>query len=306
MRPGRRSVVGGILASAVQPRVRVNCTRETMTSFSIVIATLQAGNTLQRCLDSIWAQEHPNVELVVMDGASTDDTVHILERNADRIAFLRSEPDRGIYHAWNKALDYVTGDWILFLGADDRLAAPAALGRIAEGLAGLKDTVRVAYGSMTIVDGTGSVLRRVGAPWPEVRELVPIALPLPHPATFHRRVLFDEVGRFDESYRICGDYELLLRCILTRDPVFIPRVVVVEMQSGGVSDDPSHEALLHIENHRAQHAHGLETRPAWRVPDVVRAQARLRVRRTLGPQREIGIVRAYRRLLRRPQDPRLR
>ena len=279
--------------------IRARCPGEPMIDFSIVIATLDAGSTLQRCLDSVWSQDHPSVEVVVMDGGSSDETVAVLERNADRIHYWRSERDRGIYQAWNRALDHVTGDWVLFLGASDRLAGPDVLGRIARALTSVDQDTRVAYGSLDVVDSSGRLERRVGAPWVEVRELVGVALPMGHPATFHRRSLFEDVGRFDESYRICGDYELLLRDVLTRDPVFLPGIVVTEMQAGGVSDDPGHEARLHIENHRAQLAHGLTTTPAWRTPHVLRARTRLFIRGRLGPVREAQIVRAYRRVSRR-------
>ncbi|MES2278321.1 MAG: glycosyltransferase family 2 protein [Bacteroidota bacterium] len=88
---------------------------------SIIIVTLNVADSLQPCLDSIYKQTYPNIEIVIMDGLSTDGTVDILKANDSRIACWRSEKDGGIYQAMNKGLDYITGDWVYFLGADDIL-----------------------------------------------------------------------------------------------------------------------------------------------------------------------------------------
>jgi len=88
---------------------------------SIIIVTYNAGATLQACLDSIYSQPYKNLEIIVIDGKSTDDTVAILERNSRHLAFWKSEKDNGVYDAMNKAVKHVTGQWVYFLGADDEL-----------------------------------------------------------------------------------------------------------------------------------------------------------------------------------------
>jgi glycosyltransferase involved in cell wall biosynthesis len=274
-------------------------------ALSIVIATYNAADSLQRCLDSIWSQDYERIEVVVIDGGSRDGTKSVIERNQDRIGYWRSEPDKGIYDAWNKALDHATGDWLMFLGADDRLAGPDVMLRMGSALSGIDPPTRVAYASLVVVSPDGVVVRRVGAPWEDLRGLLATGLPIPHPATFHRRELFDDIGRFDTSYRICGDYELLLRELPLRPPQFVPGLVVVEMRAGGVSDDPRHEALLLIENHRAQLKHGITDKRWWQTSRIIRARIRLAFRRLLGSNNEVRFVRAYRRLRGHGQDPRL-
>lgn len=88
---------------------------------SIIIVTYNAANTLQACLDSIYAQTYPSLEIIVMDGKSEDGTVQILEKNIKQIAYWESEKDAGIYYAMNKALKHVRGEWVCFMGADDEL-----------------------------------------------------------------------------------------------------------------------------------------------------------------------------------------
>jgi glycosyltransferase involved in cell wall biosynthesis len=88
---------------------------------SIIIVTLNVAHYLQDALNSIYEQTYPNIEIVIMDGLSTDGTIDILKANNEKITLWRSEKDGGIYEAMNKALDYITGEWVYFLGADDVL-----------------------------------------------------------------------------------------------------------------------------------------------------------------------------------------
>ena len=110
---------------------------------SIIIVTYNAAKTLQKCLDSIYNQRYPNLEIIIIDGASTDGTVNILEENSSKIYFWLSEKDAGIYDAMNKALDYFTGSWVYFLGADDEL-----LDDFSNLAFELEDTSSIYYGSV--------------------------------------------------------------------------------------------------------------------------------------------------------------
>ena len=95
------------------------------------MAVLNGEAGLGRALDSIVGQTYPEVEVVVMDGGSTDGTLDILRGYGPRIAHWASGRDTGVFNAWNKALDHVTGDWICFLGADDWYAGNDVMARVA-------------------------------------------------------------------------------------------------------------------------------------------------------------------------------
>lgn len=256
-------------------------------SFSVVLAVRNGARTIEHALDSVFAQTHDRVELVVIDGASTDDTTAILERNADRIAYWVSEPDDGIYQAWNKALDHVTGDWICFLGADDRYHAPDVLAEVAAGLPA-DPGIRVAYGALDKLWPDGRVYHARGSDWgPGRRKRFRRGEMIPHPATFHHRTLFERNGRFDESFRIAGDYEFLLRELLDHDPTYIP-VVVVDMAAGGVSDRPRNRYRVAREVYRARYMHGIARAPAWRSMPLYRKLYGIWLRNTMEGLR--GIV----------------
>jgi len=102
---------------------------------TIIVAVRNGERTLQRCIDSVTAEGYANKELIVFDGASTDGTGQILQANNDKITYWKSEADRGVYHAWNKALDRASGEWICFLGADDAFANRGMLASLAPRLA---------------------------------------------------------------------------------------------------------------------------------------------------------------------------
>jgi glycosyltransferase involved in cell wall biosynthesis len=262
---------------------------------SIVVATRDCAETIDRCFRSVVGQTYPHVELVVIDGGSTDGTVSIIERYETEIAYWETKPDRGIYDAWNKALDHVSGDWVLFLGADDQFAGAAALAGIEQAASEADPRIRVVYGELDTVARDGAVLRRDGEPWPNVRAAFRNGMSIPHSATLHRRQLFEIVGRFDESYRIAGDYELLLRELIDRDALFVPGVLV-RKGAGGLSDRPDSRVLRLTEAERARRMHGLARGPVALAPAVIRARVREIFRRTLGPRAEATAHSMYRRL----------
>ena len=116
---------------------------------SIITAVRNNRATLADALDSILAQNYPNVELIVIDGVSTDGTLAVIQRYAERIAHLLSEPDRGVYDALNKGLRLATGDVVGFLHADDCYADDRVLSRIAAALA--DPAVDACYGDLRYV-----------------------------------------------------------------------------------------------------------------------------------------------------------
>jgi glycosyltransferase involved in cell wall biosynthesis len=98
-----------------------NRNRETAPLISVITVTFNAKKFIEACIESVNTQNYKNIEHVILDGGSTDGTIDSLERLNDKIGYWRSEPDKGIYDAMNKAVTYARGQWILFLGADDTL-----------------------------------------------------------------------------------------------------------------------------------------------------------------------------------------
>jgi glycosyltransferase involved in cell wall biosynthesis len=202
---------------------------------SVAVATFNAVATLERCIKSVSGQTYRRKELIVIDGGSNDGTVEVLKHNSEQIAYWVSEADRGIYHAWNKALQVTQGDWVYFLGADDYFIDDQVLDRVVPYLQGGSTKARVIYGRVDLVRADGSVIVTFGSPWDRKRFFQ--LMTLPHQGVFHHRSLFEVHGGFNEEFRIAGDYELLLRELKSHDPLFIPDVTIAAMQFGGMSSD---------------------------------------------------------------------
>jgi glycosyltransferase involved in cell wall biosynthesis len=196
---------------------------------TVITAVFNAERSLASCLDSVLNQDYPNVEHIVIDGASSDGTLEILGRYSDRIAFWKSEPDRGIYHAWNKGLRESHGEWICFLGADDEFLphAISSYMTLAEGNPGaefLSSRIRITY--------PRGFDKTAGEPWtwPRFARFMCAV----HVGSMHHRGLFERYGVFDTSYKSAADYEFLLRARSDLKTAFTPAVTVA-MQAGGAS-----------------------------------------------------------------------
>lgn len=206
---------------------------------SIIVVVKDCASTMQQCIDSVSNQTFQDKELIIIDGGSTDGTVDILKANESKFSYWESKPDRGIYHAWNKALNHVNGDWIYYLGADDYLWEDSVLEKIAVYLE--SGSSRVIYGKVNVVNQFGKVLGTYGEPWEKIKNNFQELMVIPHQGVFHHISLFNEYGKFDERYKISGDYEFLLRDLKSNNALFIDNIIVTGMRHGGVSSNASYK-----------------------------------------------------------------
>ena len=196
---------------------------------SIIIATYNASKTLKRCLDSIISQKTDGIEILVIDGFSTDSTMKIVKSFGERIDYSISEKDKGIYDAWNKGVNVAHGDWIMFLGADDYLldgSIKLYMNYLSNGDYSNMDIIsaRCKY----VKDGRFIDIRGEKYDYKTFCRYMNIS----HGSTLHNRNLFVELGKFDLSYRICADYEFLLRKVLIAEFINSPTFC---MEAGGMS-----------------------------------------------------------------------
>ena len=224
-------------------------------TISVIVAVFNGAKTLQQCIDSVANQTYLNNELIVIDGGSADGTVDILKNNSNKITFWTSEPDNGIYHAWNKGLTKSKGDWICFLGADDYFWDEVVLDKISLYLNKIPTSTHVAYGKIMLLSKNDKPLYSIGKPWDQVKHQFTQYMSIPHPGAMHRKSLFDKNGNFDESFKIAGDYELLLREFKKREAVFIP-IIIAGVRQGGISCNSGHSLKLLLEVRRAQWKNG--------------------------------------------------
>ena len=201
---------------------------------SIIIATWNAAKTLNRCLDSIVPQLTDETELILVDGGSKDDTNKIIDSYGDKIAVHVSEPDKGIYDAWNKGVSLSSGRWVGFIGADDILL-PHAVDTYLKTLKSTDnvDTFDYICAHNEYADKDGKVIQVIGEPaeWKKMRKGMVAA----HVASLHnKRNLFETIGGYDLQFHICADYDLLLRKRDKLKSLFIDNTIA-RMQTGGMS-----------------------------------------------------------------------
>ncbi len=250
---------------------------------TVVVAVFNGEATLQRCIDSVACQAGASREMIVIDGGSTDGSVGIIKANGGTISDWVSERDRGIYHAWNKGTARARGEWVCFLGADDRLHNATVLETMSPHLVPPPAQKSLVYGQVSMVNRHGTEVDRLGLPWEDMRKLfMQGTYCLPTPGVMFHRSLFRRLGPFDESHRIAGDYEFLLRELKAADPCYLPQIIVTDMQYGGISSRPESTLVSLREVQAARVKHGL---PALNLPfcaALARACVRLLLLRVLG------------------------
>jgi putative colanic acid biosynthesis glycosyltransferase len=193
---------------------------------SVIVVCKNPGRALQAALESVWNQRDVSVDLVVVDGSSTDGSREWLDGQRTRISTLISESDTGVYDAMNKGIAAAKGEWIFFLGSDDRLANDSVL---SSALIEMKHTKAcVLAGEAVYADGR--IYRLRPQAHPIVRNFVH------HQAAFYHRTSFEKNGNFDTSLALLADYDLNVR--LWRNRVsFAPIPLRIAIcGTGGVSD----------------------------------------------------------------------
>ena len=200
---------------------------------SIIVAVFNGRECLENLLSSVINQINNNYELLIIDGGSKDNTIDIIKRYEDHISYWISEPDKGIYDAWNKGIVKATGDWIMFLGADDELK-PEALNKYHSFLSSKKhNDLQYVSSRLEMIDLNGKQTRTKGWPWewPIFLNEMTVA----HPGSLHAKTLYNEYGLYNINYKITGDYEFLLRPRGKLRAAFMNEITV-KMSEGGVSD----------------------------------------------------------------------
>lgn len=249
---------------------------------SIIVAVFNGAKTLQQCIDSVSQQTYPNKELIIIDGGSNDGTVELLKVNNQQIHAWISEPDQGIYSAWNKGLAIANGEWICFLGSDDYFWGTNVLERMSRHLETLPTDIRVVYGQIMLLNSKNEELYLYGEPWKNIKKRFKQLMSIPHLGTLHQRSLFEQNGHFNESFRIAGDYELLLRELKTANAEFIPDLITVAMRQGGISSNPQNSLLQLNEVRRGQHMQGLKLPGLSWLMAIIRVYIRLVLWRLVG------------------------
>lgn len=198
---------------------------------TVVTVVFNGADSLENTIKSVVNQTYDNVEYIIIDGGSSDSTPDIIRKYENVIDYWVSEPDDGIYDAWNKGVRLSRGEWITFLGADDEYY-PNAIQTYIESI---KNCVNDEYdyvSSKVDLVSKSKVIRVIGKKWEweKFRRFMTVA----HVGSMHHRSIYEEYGLYDVTYKICGDYELLLRSGKSLKTKYLD-VVTAKMKFGGIS-----------------------------------------------------------------------
>ncbi len=207
-----------------------------MSKISLITTSYNSAATIADTLRSVSAQTYPNIQHVVIDGASKDDTMAVIEREGAHLDAVISGPDKGIYDAYNRGLEKVDGDIVGYINSDDFYYDETVIEQVAKAFEDHPEAKAV-HADLIYVDpkDTDIVVRH----W-RGREMTPKNIQrgfMPaHPTLFLKREVYDEFGGYDTRYRLAADYEFMLRILETHGTpsVHVPSIWV-RMRTGGAT-----------------------------------------------------------------------
>ena len=221
-----------------------------MPKISIITVCFNAEKYIEQTIKSVIDQKNGDIEYIVIDGASTDKTLNIIRQYEPKITKWISEPDNGIADAMNKGIKLATGEYLLFLHADDYLADCNVISNV---LCYMESDADI-YAFDVIYQTKDDNIRKATIPF-GVRTY--FKTPVMHQGAFCKKELFDQLGGFNESFKIAMDYDFFFRAFQQNATMEIQHQVLSVMRDTGVSSRQdwlslkqrfAEEKMVHLEN----------------------------------------------------------
>ena len=206
-----------------------------MKKISIITASFRSESTIIDTLRSVNLQTYENIEHIIVDGASSDRTLEIVHSEGRRVTKILSEPDSGIYEAFNKGLALANGEIIAFLNSDDFYYAEDTIEKVIKTFE--DESVEACYGDLVYVDRNNT--KKITRYWkskPYSAGIFKNAFVPAHPTLFLRKSVYEKAGKFNLTYHIAADYEFMLRIfhLMNINSIYLPEILV-KMRAGGAS-----------------------------------------------------------------------
>ena len=202
---------------------------------SIITVCFNSASTIVDALHSVAVQTYPDIEHLIIDGGSKDNTLSLIKEHGSHAAIVVSEKDAGIYDAMNKGLRLATGDVVGFLNSDDMLEHPDAIKCIAAGFS--SSSLEAVYGDLVFVKPSDvSSVVRYWRPGAYIKGACTRGWMPPHPTFYVKRDLLMSIGGFDQQYKLQADFDLMLRLFEVRGMrSFYLNNTLARMRMGGAT-----------------------------------------------------------------------
>ncbi|APU95301.1 glycosyl transferase [Sphingobacterium sp. B29] len=200
---------------------------------SIITVCWNSEATIEKTIKSVESQDYPELEYIIVDGKSKDNTLNIIKQYPNVVSKWISEPDKGLYDAMNKGIDMATGDYIGIVNADDTFYDENAISKIVNFLK--TNNIEASIGDIVQHREDGQIVRRYSAKnWSP--EKLKIGFMPAHPAIFFRKEIFEKLGNYSLDFKIAADYELIIRFFLKQHISWkYSGITTHKMLMGGVS-----------------------------------------------------------------------
>ncbi|RZA03168.1 MAG: glycosyltransferase [Sphingobacteriaceae bacterium] len=205
---------------------------------SVITVVYNNVDDIERTLLSVLNQTYPHIEYIVIDGASTDGTLQVIEKYQDRIAKLISEPDKGIYDAMNKGLSLATGDYVLFMNSGDEIYSPDTVANVFTSA----NNADIYYGETEMINDKGESLgqRRHKAPASFNWRSFKYGMSVSHQAIYIKRSL---VEPYDPQYQLSADIDWIIRAAKKANIIVNVNQYVAKYLVGGMSKAKHRQSL---------------------------------------------------------------
>ena len=250
---------------------------------SIITSCYNREATIRDAIRSVLGQDYPDIEYIIVDGASKDGSVEVIKDaikgDEERVKFI-SEPDHGMYEAINKGIRLTTGDYIGLVHSEDFLYSPQTISNVVKQLEATHADFLYGDGLFVNAENTDKVVRNwIGGDY-RLWKVRHGWLPL-HPTCYIRREVMLKHGLYNETYRIAADSDLLFRYLLggILTITYLPEYVI-RMRMGGLSTDSSRRNQMWKEDVRMYNSHGMNPtvtkieKMLWKVPQYITALLR--------------------------------
>jgi putative colanic acid biosynthesis glycosyltransferase len=197
---------------------------------TIITVVRNGENFLEETIQSVINQTYPNLEYIVVDGASSDRTLDIIRKYEHAIDYWVSEKDQGIYDAMNKGVNLANGNWVYFLGGDDRLADDSVVSTVFESLFPDLNQLLLVFGC--VITDSGKIIKS------RLDSKILLHNTLHHQSCFYSRRIFDDF-RYDASLNVISDYEVNLIAFMRDYPYIKVSPIIAMCRDGGVSTSKS-------------------------------------------------------------------